>query len=1115
MVKFLISRGAVFAHSPVSNSDIILQMAKLLIGGAEGERQLLEWIGIDEARYCVDEKGVKAGLIEVLMSSFPYIESFQGTSRSTDHMLVDCLGELEWTNLQPLVAHICNPRISLLLIAIIRDQLNRVGTNHISVSLAASSGHSDSKLVTIDSSIGKWKLFDQSKTFTVKLRQDNELEIIFLPRKLGQVTEAFVHLETSVIKLVGACAPTSEPTQILKAQSRLYEEKAWAVSILNPFPDTGNFTIEANSVHDVGICSPTELRIGGNQSELIGLVVIGFVVSSVVKTYLVFRDDSVGEFTVNLEITIGPPRAPTDVQILFDALATERETKILQVHRLNGKLEDSMNLFPQKRTGVDDSLHFKVESTSAAFEFECDEPTVRFDSRDQVDIPITFKPNRIGRYLGILSLTSCDGRDVRVYKLEGIAKAAPIRIEVRLEGSARERVEQTICLRQECNYSVLFMNSGKIPEFLSIDIQPDVCRILARAIKPVTSDIVFELVNDTTSHSLYVSVEVKVDVPLAECRLAVSCVARQTTPFRLMLPAFTQCRRFLVETDLDDIFGAHEIATLPDLPFEYEVRIKACSNKKSVGSISFMDVNSGETMWYVIEIQAEPPADAGELTLNTFIRKPMLALIQLHNPTDVEAEFAVGWEGDGLTGLSSFTISAKASYDYQLTYLPQVAVQTMGSLAFYSDQIGDVWYRLKLEAKLEEYITYLEPVECVLGSTTIIDLSITNTLEVPLILSPPKIDGIQVEELRLAIDKLVQVPPRETHVCRAELFPASVGIRSPCRISFEDRSSGIWVFQFQPRIVPPTREKPLEIIKVTSELGSQGAGEIRFNNPLMTLLEVRIKSSDEALVIMLRKPLLVLQPQQTVSIPFIFTPTSMEKLEVIVTIASQEFQWTYLVNTITERPVDRTTPSVLLIWKCREEAELIQSFGIDCTPGSRLEVSVEAPSEFSKIAAGIVASLKSVDSGKVMISFKARFFRPLTFPGLLHVAVQDKSDRWRIPVQIEVIPPPVDDVIKIESSLNQKSFVSFDLRNTVNELSEFKAYFSPLSKVFSVSPSKGVMKTGSDPEPMNRFILSFNPKEYGRGACCSKLVIETETAFWSFMVKGSLPEFKPRLIHRR
>ena len=148
-----------------------------------------------------------------------------------------------------------------------------------------------------------------------------------------------------------------------------------------------------------------------------------------------------------------------------------------------------------------------------------------------------------------------------------------------------------------------------------------------------------------------------------------------------------------------------------------------------------------------------------------------------------------------------------------------------------------------------------------------------------------------------------------------------------------------------------------------------------------------------------------------------------------------------------------------------------------------------------------------------LISFTAHFLKPLKVSGLLDISTGE-TQRWRFPITIEALRPPVDDVIKIQTTLNHPASVSFDLHNFVAQHSSFRAFLEDNTsskrkppQVFTVHPSNGVMVKSTDPP--TRFVVTYNPKEYGRGMATALLIIETDTGYWSFLLKGSLPEYKP------
>lgn len=103
--------------------------------------------------------------------------------------------------------------------------------------------------------------------------------------------------------------------------------------------------------------------------------------------------------------------------------------------------------------------------------------------------------------------------------------------------------------------------------------------------------------------------------------------------------------------------------------------------------------------------------------------------------------------------------------------------------------------------------------------------------------------------------------------------------------------------------------------------------------------------------------------------------------------------------------------------------------------------------------------------------------------------------QWKFKMYLEAEEPDEDDIIVIQSPLNQTSSISFRLSNRYKQYSPFVAYFTPDSDPeFSVLPKSGEL------EPFGRegknFIISFTPLEYGKFKK-GKLVITTDELYWS------------------
>jgi hypothetical protein len=126
---------------------------------------------------------------------------------------------------------------------------------------------------------------------------------------------------------------------------------------------------------------------------------------------------------------------------------------------------------------------------------------------------------------------------------------------------------------------------------------------------------------------------------------------------------------------------------------------------------------------------------------------------------------------------------------------------------------------------------------------------------------------------------------------------------------------------------------------------------------------------------------------------------------------------------------------------------------------------------------------------------------------LLH---KKSGGKWRFDVVLDVADPPVDDVITIESTLNQTSSIAFQLRNQFRSAAAFHAEFSAgSSNAFTVYPSEGVLPPFGSEHGIN-FVVSFTPTGYGKMQS-GQLLIVTEEMQWTFNVKGTYPDLSASL----
>uniref|UniRef100_K3X510 CFAP47-like immunoglobulin-like domain-containing protein n=1 Tax=Globisporangium ultimum (strain ATCC 200006 / CBS 805.95 / DAOM BR144) TaxID=431595 RepID=K3X510_GLOUD len=155
-----------------------------------------------------------------------------------------------------------------------------------------------------------------------------------------------------------------------------------------------------------------------------------------------------------------------------------------------------------------------------------------------------------------------------------------------------------------------------------------------------------------------------------------------------------------------------------------------------------------------------------------------------------------------------------------------------------------------------------------------------------------------------------------------------------------------------------------------------------------------------------------------------------------------------------------------------------------------------------------ITALPREEGGDASISlpYHVRFDPLRPYRGSIYLLIQKQSGGlWRFEVVLDVSDPPIDDLITIESTLNQTSSITFQLRNQFRQSAHFVAEFSVgSSSAFIVYPTEGALPPygSSDGAP---FVVSFTPMGYGKMQS-GQLVILTEEMQWTFNVKGSYPD---------
>lgn len=194
---------------------------------------------------------------------------------------------------------------------------------------------------------------------------------------------------------------------------------------------------------------------------------------------------------------------------------------------------------------------------------------------------------------------------------------------------------------------------------------------------------------------------------------------------------------FTVETDLPYVTGP-ETVNVNDEGGQYSFSILSPVGGSFNGYIAFKDVDFPEVnIWYTVNVEVTAPAEERSISAESVVRKAVAVEITLENPTDQPLLFDVTIQGEGLLGNATFELPPKGAVPsgnnnsngennspdtYELIFSPLRAGQFVGRISFYNHKVGELWYKLYLNA-LPATPIVIETIECMIGSSQQVKVS--------------------------------------------------------------------------------------------------------------------------------------------------------------------------------------------------------------------------------------------------------------------------------------------------------------------------------------------------------------------------------------------------------
>lgn len=866
---------------------------------------------------------------------------------------------------------------------------------------------------------------------------------------------------------------------------------------------------------------------------------------------ILFLDPQSGEFIYQFIAEAKNPPMIEKIRIVTDLIPLVQKTLIFPpsnlyldqarngiLEKYNGGAKTKVRDILQKATQAyrDNPINFKVECSSPYFtapdvipmQLTSENSTLskvevsnsmKINARAPNTFTLSFQPKAAGLYTSKLILV--DGSDCRYYTIDAVVNDKNTKAIIEFCSPAGQKIKQTIPLMnntdEEWNLDVdlkaeyfkgpkkVHLDANSQSEFELLFSPPWICDVEGE----------LTLTNVLNGEKFYFSLKGKGEDPLALDNYELSCQARETiTQEFLVYNDTNQEQVFKVESDIPHISGDSTICVPAKSQSEYTLSITPLLAGIYSGTITFVGEDE-RYQWYTMEVtvSAAPPME--DVDIHTTVRLATTVNITLANPLEEAVDFDVNLAGEGLIGSPLFHLEPLQSAAYELLFNPLVPGEQDGSIAFIHNVLGEFWYKLHLVADQAEPVR-LKDMVCAVGSKTSQSFIIENPIgeDVTLKAAVSNLNNYKVTPSRM------QLKGYSTRRINVEYFPSSINNLEPCNITFVflGRKLGELKYTVDGHGTEPGL---MDNIDLTCVVNESIPGSLFFHNPFPTSLAINIsleidEKYSDVISLLLKKSQQTLSSQGNIQIPILFSPKEITTYEGLINLTTvgtkEELKWSYPFKAVAEAPKAETRYE----FKCRAREGVNETLDIKLHAIESIDqmeyfdyeliVLDETKKDLLNRSLVIEPLLDHISSLDQPLRYQIRFTptKPIVCEANL-VLNKQSGGRWRYDLLFESSDPLIDDVITIESSMNQTSSVSFNLQNQFVETAKFEAYFTPETPIeFSVYPMRGVLQPyGSEG---TQFIVSFSPKEYGN-TLIGKLLIVTDEMMWTYEIRGTFPNY--------
>lgn len=314
-----------------------------------------------------------------------------------------------------------------------------------------------------------------------------------------------------------------------------------------------------------------------------------------------------------------PPGAVNEGRLKDLILKKQREIELIS--------RESMN-----------SIKFSVTNSSPQFFFFSNEFVIKKQTESNgkppvFSFPIEFKPLKPGDYPCKLIFLS--PFDIRCFQFKGQGIAATKEISLEFHTHAGKSTKQDIPLLNTSddiwNFKISVVGEG-LSAPPRVSVKPKTTGFasvtyLASKQGRYTGEI--QVFNLNKESNLVYKVFCTVEEPPAEEKIVFSVMARKKIPQSFKFKPFVKNGLLNVTSTIPIATHPQDIMINEEEECEFTFEIYASRSGFSAGTFTFTDPISKNFIWYIIEIQIEPPEPEQEIPVNTIVRKSSTVNIPL------------------------------------------------------------------------------------------------------------------------------------------------------------------------------------------------------------------------------------------------------------------------------------------------------------------------------------------------------------------------------------------------------------------------------------------------------------------------------------------------------